>query len=86
MNQLLNKTYKLLLLTGEFGEVCFGKLREGKKNFPVAVKRLRHEASLMDQTNFLREACNMAQFCHPNVVQFKGVVTKSALIFSNRRL
>ncbi|XP_076803976.1 ephrin type-A receptor 4-A-like [Clavelina lepadiformis] len=62
---------------GEFGEVCRGKLMDGKNSTTVAVKRLQHGASLIDQTNFLREACTIAQFYDPNIVQFKGVVTKS---------
>nr|CAB3242880.1 Eph3 ephrin receptor precursor [Phallusia mammillata] len=62
---------------GEFGEVCKGKLVEGRTSVPVAVKRLKHGASLIDQTNFLREACTMAQFEDSNIVQLQGVVTKS---------
>ena len=64
---------------GEFGEVCMGKLAlDGTKaEMKIAVKRLRHGASLIDQTNFLREACTMAQFYDPNIIQLVGVVTKS---------
>lgn len=65
---------------GEFGEVCKGQLlfKDRKKlPIPVAVKRLRQGASLLDQTNFLREACTMAQFSDPNIIQLRGVVTKS---------
>ena len=65
---------------GEFGEVCKGKIMqdgEKKKYIEVAVKRLRHGASLIDQTNFLREACTMAQFSDPNIISLRGVVTKS---------
>jgi len=51
----------------------------GKATVPVAVKRLKHGASLIDQSNFLREACTMAQFDDDNIVQLKGVVTKSKL-------
>ena len=65
---------------GEFGEVCKGKIisksRRGD-NEVVAVKRLRQGASLLDQSNFLREACTMAQFSDPNIIQLRGVVTKS---------
>uniref|UniRef100_H2YLK0 receptor protein-tyrosine kinase n=1 Tax=Ciona savignyi TaxID=51511 RepID=H2YLK0_CIOSA len=57
--------------------VCRGKLISGKTSIPVAVKRLKEGASLIDHTNFLREACTMAQFDHPNIIQLKGVVTKS---------
>nr|XP_039250024.1 ephrin type-A receptor 5-like isoform X1 [Styela clava] len=62
---------------GEFGEVCKGKLTEGKKSSVVAVKRLKRGATLIDQTNLLREACTMAQFRDPNILQLKGVVTKT---------
>uniref|UniRef100_F6ZB89 receptor protein-tyrosine kinase n=1 Tax=Ciona intestinalis TaxID=7719 RepID=F6ZB89_CIOIN len=62
---------------GEFGEVCRGKMLTGKTTTSVAVKRLKHGASLIDHTNFLREACTMAQFKDPNIIQLKGVVTKS---------
>lgn len=62
---------------GEFGEVCKGKLTEGKKSSIVAVKRLKRGATLIDQTNLLREACTMAQFRDPNILQLKGVVTKT---------
>ena len=75
---------------GEFGEVWKATVvhRDIEGNAPmqrasravadvVAVKRLKHGASLIDQTNFLREACTMAQFFDPNIIQLKGVVTKS---------
>lgn len=74
---------------GEFGEVCKGKIISSKHiNFRrggnhqsvfVAVKRLRQGASLLDQSNFLREACTMAQFSDPNIIQLRGVVTKSKI-------
>ena len=69
---------------GEFGEVCKGKLvhKDRKKGATyVAVKRLRSGASLLDQTNFLREACTMAQFSDPNIIQLRGVVTKSKYLY-----
>lgn len=69
------------LSLGEFGEVCKGSLSEGRKNIVVAVKRLKRGATLIDQTNLLREACTMAQFNDPNILQLKGVVTKSKKLF-----
>ena len=81
--QFLIGCSKFFNFQGEFGEVCRGKLIDGKKNVTVAIKRLRHGASLLDQTNFLREACTMAQFSDPNIVQFKGVVTKSRCLVCN---
>ena len=52
-------------------------MKEGKKEIlEVAVKTLKNGASLVDQTNFLREACTMAQFHHPNIVKLIGVQTK----------
>ena len=67
---------------GEFGEVCRGQIVERKKKpLDVAVKRLKAGASIVDQTNFLREACTMAQFHDPNIVELKGVVTKSEFHF-----
>ncbi|XP_076805760.1 ephrin type-A receptor 4-A-like [Clavelina lepadiformis] len=62
---------------GEFGEVCRGKLREQNgAEIYVAVKRMK--GGVKDQFSFLQEASIMAQFSHPNVVQLKGVVTKSS--------
>ena len=66
--------------TGEFGEVCKGKLIEGKSVSIVAIKRVKHEASILDQTTLLREAVTMAQFKHPNILQLKGVVMKSMIL------
>lgn len=64
--------------SGEFGEVWRGKIVEGKnKAIDVAVKKLKDGIGIVDQTNFLKEACTMAQFNHPNIIELKGVVTKS---------
>nr|XP_039251463.1 ephrin type-A receptor 5-like [Styela clava] len=64
---------------GEFGEVYRGKLGSPSSGNTeqVAIKRLKQGASVKDQLNFLREACTMAQFDHPNVLVLKGVVTKT---------
>jgi len=70
---------------GEFGEVWKGTLsRKKKRPLDVAIKRLKKDATIVDHSNFLREACTMAQFDHPNIVQLKGVVTKQqpAMIIS----
>ena len=69
-------------ITGEFGEVCKGEMKEGKKEIlEVAVKTLKNGASLVDQNNFLREACTMAQFHHPNIVKLIGVQTKRLFLY-----
>ena len=79
-----NITIEKVIGGGEFGEVCKGKIiqdGEKKSSLDVAVKRLRHGASLIDQTNFLREACTMAQFSDPNIISLRGVVTKSKILY-----
>ena len=65
-------------LLGEFAEVCRGSLQTTSGGcVQVAVKRLKHSATSLDQINFLKEAWTIGQFQHPNVVQLYGVVTKS---------
>ena len=54
--------------------------RKKKRPLDVAIKRLKKDATIVDHSNFLREACTMAQFDHPNIVQLKGVVTKRKLL------
>ena len=78
-----NIAIDMVIGRGEFGEVCKGKIvQNGTKTIvDVAVKRLRNGATLLDQTNFLREACTMAQFSDPNIIQLRGVVTKSKTIY-----
>ncbi|XP_039250528.2 ephrin type-B receptor 3-like isoform X1 [Styela clava] len=66
-----------LIGEGEFAQVLHGNLTQGGDTFRVAVKQLKHGASVKDQSNFLREACSMAQFDHSNILQLKGVITKS---------
>ncbi|CAK8691008.1 unnamed protein product [Clavelina lepadiformis] len=65
---------------GEFAEVCRGKLSVKSRQEDVAVKKLKAGATKKDQQNFLREASTIAQFNDPNVVQLKGVVTRSSQV------
>ncbi|KHJ41523.1 hypothetical protein D918_08375, partial [Trichuris suis] len=63
---------------GEFGEVCKGKLRITATHFEmVAIKMLKTGSSSNARLDFLAEASIMGQFNHPNVVQLKGIVTRT---------
>lgn len=64
--------------TGEFGEVCKGKLKmpSGREE-TVAIKTLKTGSTDKAKADFLTEASIMGQFDHPNVVKLRGVVTKS---------
>uniref|UniRef100_A0A5S6QD80 receptor protein-tyrosine kinase n=1 Tax=Trichuris muris TaxID=70415 RepID=A0A5S6QD80_TRIMR len=63
---------------GEFGEVCKGTLRMTPTHFEmVAIKMLKTGSSAKARLDFLAEASIMGQFDHPNVVQLKGIVTRS---------
>lgn len=65
-------------LTGEFGDVCRGKLRSPlRPELTVAIKTLKPGASDKARLDFLTEAGIMGQFDHPNVIYLEGVVTKS---------
>lgn len=65
-------------LTGEFGEVCFGRLKHpGKRECTVAIKTLKSGYTDEQRREFLSEASIMGQFEHPNVIRLEGVVTKS---------
>lgn len=67
-----------LLLAGEFGEVCFGRLKPpGKREYMVAIKTLKAGYTDEQRREFLSEASIMGQFEHPNVIRLEGVVTKS---------
>ena len=72
-----NINLNFYIFPGEFAEVFLGNLRTKKGYQRVAVKRLKANASCLDESNFLREAWTIAQFHHPNVVKLKGVITKS---------
>lgn len=65
---------------GEFGEVCYGRMRlPGKRDIPVALKTLKAGYTEKQKRDFLAEASIMAQFDHPNVIRLEGVVTQSTL-------
>lgn len=67
-----------LPLAGEFGEVCFGRLKPpGKREYTVAIKTLKAGYTDEQRREFLSEASIMGQFEHPNVIRLEGVVTKS---------
>lgn len=67
--------------SGEFGEVCYGRMRlPGKRDIPVALKTLKVGYTEKQKRDFLAEASIMAQFDHPNVIRLEGVVTQSTLI------
>lgn len=68
------------LCLGEFGEVCYGRMRlPGKRDVPVALKTLKAGYTEKQKRDFLAEASIMAQFDHPNVIHLEGVVTQSML-------
>ena len=71
------------MCTGEFGEVCYGRMRlPGKRDIPVALKTLKAGYSDKQRRDFLAEASIMAQFDHPNVIRLEGVVTRSKQLLS----
>lgn len=66
------------ILTGEFGEVCSGRLKlPSKKEISVAIKTLKVGYTEKQRRDFLGEASIMGQFDHPNIIRLEGVVTKS---------
>lgn len=68
----------LFLFTGEFGDVCKGKLRvPSRPEMSVAIKTLKAGATDKNRLDFLTEASIMGQFDDPNVIFLEGVVTKS---------
>lgn len=67
-------------MTGEFGEVCSGRLRiPGRMDIAVAIKTLKGGYVEQQRRDFLREASIMGQFDNPNIIRLQGVVTKSKL-------
>lgn len=69
-----------VVLTGEFGEVCSGRLRiPGRMDIAVAIKTLKGGCMEHQRRDFLREASIMGQFNNPNIIRLDGVVTKSKL-------
>ena len=67
-----------VFLTGEFGDVCRGRLRKLKlmKDVAVAIKTLKQGATEKTRLDFLSEASIMGQFNDENVIYLEGVVTK----------
>lgn len=66
--------------SGEFGEVCSGRLRvPGRMDIAVAIKTLKGGYIEQQRRDFLREASIMGQFNNPNIIRLEGVVTKSKL-------
>lgn len=75
---ILNTRKRLFSSAGEFGEVCYGRMRlPGKRDIPVALKTLKAGYTEKQKRDFLAEASIMAQFDHPNVIRLEGVVTQS---------
>lgn len=69
-----------VVLTGEFGEVCCGRLRiPGRMDIAVAIKTLKGGYVEQQRRDFLREASIMGQFDNPNIIRLEGVVTRSKL-------
>jgi ephrin-B len=67
-----------ILILGEFGDVCKGKLRNPvKPEMSVAIKTLKPGATDKNRLDFLTEASIMGQFDDQNVIFLEGVVTKS---------
>ena len=68
----------LVFITGEFGDVCRGRLRKPNllKDVPVAIKTLKQGATEKTRLDFLSEASIMGQFDDENVIYLEGVVTK----------
>ncbi|KAJ8278838.1 hypothetical protein COCON_G00059040 [Conger conger] len=65
-------------LSGEFGEVCRGRLKlPGRREIVVAIKTLKAGYTERQRRDFLSEASIMGQFDHPNIIRLEGVVTKS---------
>lgn len=66
--------------TGEFGDVCRGRLRRPEitgAEITVAIKTLKQGATDKNRLDFLTEASTMGQFDHPNVIYLEGVVTRT---------
>lgn len=65
------------MFSGEFGEVCSGRLKmPGKREICVAIKTLKAGYTDKQRRDFLSEASIMGQFDHPNIIHLEGVVTK----------
>jgi len=72
----------VVFMTGEFGEVCSGRLRiPGRVDIAVAIKTLKGGYIEQQRRDFLREASIMGQFDNPNIIRLEGVVTRSKLCY-----
>lgn len=72
--------FSCFIVTGEFGEVCSGRLRiPGRMDIAVAIKTLKGGYVEQQRRDFLREASIVGQFDNPNIIRLQGVVTKSKL-------
>jgi serine/threonine protein kinase len=67
-----------MIIIGEFGDVCRGKLRKPNmmKEVLVAIKTLKQGATEKTRLDFLSEASIMGQFNDENVIYLEGIVTK----------
>ncbi|CAI9594789.1 unnamed protein product [Staurois parvus] len=64
--------------TGEYGDVCRGRLcLPGKREIAACIRTLRSGSGDKERGEFLSEASIMGQFDHPNVVRLEGAVTRS---------
>ncbi|XP_031762193.1 ephrin type-B receptor 5-like isoform X2 [Xenopus tropicalis] len=64
--------------SGDFGEVCRGRLcLPSKREVAVCIRTLRTGSGEKERAEFLSEAGIMGQFDHPNVVHLEGAVTRS---------
>lgn len=75
----------MILSSGEFGEVCSGRLKlPSKKEICVAIKTLKGGYTDKQRRDFLAEASIMGQFDHPNIIRLEGVVTRSKYIHGSQ--
>ena len=76
--------YTLFRIRGHLGSGQFGNVEKGvwkgKGDLEVALKTLKAGYDDEDKVKFLQEAAIMAQFRHPNIVLFYGVVNDKELV------
>ena len=61
---------------GHLGSGQFGNVEKGMwQSEEVALKTLKTGSTEDDKVKFLQEAAIMAQFRHPNIITFHGVVS-----------
>ena len=84
---MLNSIYRV---THPLGEGHFGVVDRGIWNDPngmiseVALKSVKPGAPQEERVKLLQEAAIMAQFKHPNVLQFYGVVAQPDLVKAHK--